>query len=255
MTATQTISPNDTATSEAELDADSLSAIRSILTEEEKPAPRRKTQRSERVNAEAVPVKVSISRKSDAFPPLESAEADEDASIAAIKPKRGFSFRRKAAKPKRANPKPSAPPRQASTAAGEGNGIMDRIRAYRPTVAHIVLACLALFVLMRPWLVVGLLLLSVVVLVGVFLIAGYDGFWQGVVNVSRWYAKRRPSRAAAIHARLDRFAVGWDSILDRFPEGTVDALYLPDFGDLAQADARHGEALDRRLAGLNETGA
>lgn len=255
MTVTQSISPNDTDTSEAELDADSLSAIRSILTEEERPIPRKRVQRSERANAEAAPEEAPVFRKSDAFPLLESAEADEDAGIAVTKPGRGFSFRRKTAEPKRTKHKSAASARRASKAAGEGNGLMDRIRAYRPTVAHIVLACLALFVLMRPWLVVGLLILSVIVLIGVFLITGYDGFWQGVVKISRWYASRRPSRAAAIHARLDRFAVRWDSILDRFPEGTVDALYLPDFGDLAQADARHGEALDRRLAGLNEKGA
>ena len=258
MTATQSISPNDTDTSEAELDADSLSAIRSILTEEERPIPRKRVQRSERANAEAAPEEAPVFRKSDAFPLLESAEAaeaDEGAGMAMTKLRRGFSFRRKTAEPKRTKPKSTASARRASAAAGEGNGLMDRIRAYRPTVAHIVLACLALFVLMRPWLVVGLLILSVIVLIGVFLITGYDGFWQGVVKISRWYARRRPSRAAAIHARLDRFAVRWDSILDRFPEGTVDALYLPDFGDLAQADARHGEALDRRLAGLNEKGA
>lgn len=255
MTAPQIISPKDAPTSEAELDADSLSAIRSILTEEEKPAPRHKTQRSESVHAKAAPEKAHVHRKSDAFPPLESAESNEDAGMGAVKPKRGFSLRRKTAKLKHVNPKPAVSTKQADVGAGKGNTIMDRIRAYRPTVAHIALACLTLFVLMRPWLVLGMLILSVIVLIGVFLIAGYDGFWQGVVRASRWYANRRPSRAAAIHTRLDRFAVRWDSILDRFPEGTVDALYLPDFGDLAQADARHGEALDRRLAGLNETGA
>jgi len=45
--------------------------------------------------------------------------------------------------------------------------------------------------------------------------------------------------------------VAWDGILDRFPEGTVDGLYLPDFGELAAADDRHTEAMDRRLSGLH----
>lgn len=39
----------------------------------------------------------------------------------------------------------------------------------------------------------------------------------------------------------------WDAVLDRFPEGTVDGLYLPDFGEMAEAEARHDAALDRRF--------
>jgi len=49
----------------------------------------------------------------------------------------------------------------------------------------------------------------------------------------------------------DHLSVAWDGILDRFPEGTVDGLYLPDFGELAAADDRHTEAMDRRLSGLH----
>lgn len=90
-----------------------------------------------------------------------------------------------------------------------------------------------------------------IIITGVFLTVGYDGFWQGMIKFGRWYANRRPARAALLHARLDRFAVAWDGILDRFPEGTVDGLYLPDFGELAAADDRHTEAMDRRLSGLH----
>jgi hypothetical protein len=255
MTVSQITSPQDAPVSEVELDVDSLNAIRSILTDEDKPSPRQKTTRSAGLHVETTVNEGPVPRKSDAFPPLQNADADAEGSSIGARPRRSFSLRRKVGDRKRADPKPVISNEKPAKSKGGGNAIVDRIRAYRPTPMQIFLAVLALIVVTRPWLVLGLLFLSIIILTGVFLITGYDGFWQGVVRISRWYANRRPARAAVIHARLDRFAVRWDSILDRFPEGTVDALYLPDFGDLAQADVRHGEALDRRLAGLNEKGA
>lgn len=137
-----------------------------------------------------------------------------------------------------------------------GESMMDRIKAsvlgYRPTAKHIVLAGLALLVLFRPWLMLGLVFVLLFLVIGVFLILGYDGFWQQVMRVARWYARKHPSRSLELHRRLDTFAVQFDAFLDRFPEGTVDGLYLPDFGDLAAAEARHTEAVDRRLDNLRE---
>ena len=45
----------------------------------------------------------------------------------------------------------------------------------------------------------------------------------------------------------------WDAVLDRFPEGTVDGLYLPDFGEMAAAETRYDEALDRRFDSLRNS--
>ncbi len=253
MTVAPKSSPESTLVSAAELDENSLSAIRSILTEEAEPAPRRMLGRAKREREpDVAPVPVAESRrKAEAFAPLADA-IPEDLRPETEKKKRGFGLsflRRKAATTPVNVPQPT-PAKPAKQKAEQGEGLIDRLRAYRPTPAHIALALVALLVLMRPWLVVGLLFIFVLVMVGVFLIAGYDGFWQGVIKASRWYAKRRPSRVAILHARLDRFAVRWDAVLDRFPEGTLDGLYLPDFAELASADARHEEALERRLAGL-----
>lgn len=136
-------------------------------------------------------------------------------------------------------------------------GMIVRARAsvlgYRPTARHIAIASLALIVVFRPWLVLGIVFLSLFVLTGVFLILGYDGFWRKTIGLARWYARRHPSRAAEIHQKLDTFAMKWDSILDRFPEGSVDGLYLPDFGNLADADAQHDAALDRRYSDLRKS--
>ena len=130
-----------------------------------------------------------------------------------------------------------------------------KVIGYRPTTKHVVFGCLALLVFFRPWLMFGILFLSVFVMVGIFLILGYDGFWHRAMGVARWYAQRRPKQSVEMHGKLDRFAMKWDAVLDRFPEGSVDGLYLPDFGGLAEADARHDAALDRRFEGLRENGA
>jgi len=133
--------------------------------------------------------------------------------------------------------------------------MLERVRNYRPAKAHLVLAAVLALVVLRPWLVLGLVILSTIITIGLLLMVGFDGFWEGVMRASRWYAKRRPSRAAAVHAKLDRFAMRWDAVLDRFPEGTVDSLYLPDISELASAEARHDAAMERRLSGMSGKGA
>lgn len=200
---------------------------------------------------------------------------DEDA-LAAIRELVATEARPEAEQPRRArpNPAPSGPaPAQAAGAAPEAVStdpletlanlhegglvglIKEKITSYRPTVKHIVILALVLLVVFRPWVVLGIVFLTAFVVTGVFLILGYDGFWRRVMGVARWHARRHPSRSVEIHRKLDGFAMRFDAFLDRFPEGSVDGLYLPDFGDLAAADARHDEALDRRFDNLRENNA
>lgn len=243
MTTAQKTPLHDSA--EVELDENSLSAIRSILTEEaveeKKPA---------KIATKLPQAVAGLRRKADDLPTLEDPIDDPDAAsyaerALASKPvKRRFSLGRKAVKAK-----PETTPR-----AGLVGKLSALLGGYRPKSAHIVIAALVLLVIMRPWLFLGLIFITLFIMAGVFLIVGYDGFWQGVMKVARCYANRRPERAVAIHARLDRFAMRWDAVLDRFPEGRVDALYLPDFGELATADRRHEEAMERRLTGMQRKG-
>lgn len=250
MTSAPKTSPLST---EIELDESSLNAIRSILAEGDAALPPSRMERSESVAATPVAEAAPVRCKADALPDLACAETSDISQEVTPKRKFGFFLRRKPAAPREVAPKTiSATPKNRRNA---GAGLLDRLRAYRPTVAHIVLGAFVLVVLLRPWLVGGLLALSIFIVIGVFLIAGYDGFWHGAIKASRWYARRRPSRAEVLHARLDRFAVRWDAVLDRFPEGTVDGLYLPDFAELETADARHDEVVERRLAGMREKGA
>lgn len=257
MTLDSTHSPQQISTEEPDLDAESLNAIRSILTEEDAPKPARRFGREPVIDDQKVPQEVApLRRKADDLPPLSSADAASE-KVAAPAKKR-FSLRRKHEAVEQRHPEPRMAPAaarepvQPSVEAAEEGGWMQRIKAYRPKPVHIALGAFALLVLTRPWLVFGVAVLFAIIFVGVFLIVGYDGFWKGVMKLGRWYAKRNPERAVLVNKRLDAFAMRWDAILDRFPEGSVDSLYLPDFGDLANADKRHEEAVDRRLAGLAE---
>ncbi len=211
----------------SELDPQALAAIRNLLDAEPavvpKPVPKRQAEQAAR--ATATPQV-----------PLHAEHSSRDH----VGPEQPAPTRKAKGKAKRV--KKSA----------QGGGFMSSLTSFRPAPKHVVFAALGFLVFFRPWLVIGLLFLSLFTMAGIFLILGYDGFWRRAMGLARWYATRRPERAASMHRRLDAFAMRWDAILDRFPEGSVDGLYLPDFGDLAAADARHDAALDRRFATLRE---
>lgn len=195
----------------APLDADSMAAIRAMMAEAAPAAPAPETEAPVEVAPEVAMPPRTMARVSRAeLPPL-------------------------------AAPAPEAPRRP------KAQGRLARVGAWRPTPRQVVWTGVALLVLFRPWLVLGLLFLSVILVTGLFLALGYEGFWRRVLWLMRRYAGRQPERAARLQARLDAFAMKWDALLDRFPEGSVDGLYLPDFGEMAAADARHDAALARRL--------
>ena len=59
---------------------------------------------------------------------------------------------------------------------------------------------------------------------------------------------RNPVRGVLLREHMDRFACGWDSSLDRFPDGMVDGLYMPDLQAMESAEAAHSYAMAQRLA-------
>lgn len=126
------------------------------------------------------------------------------------------------------------------------------LRGYRPRRRHILGLAVVLVVLLRPWLMVAVVLLPLITVLGLLIGLGHDRFWDGALRGFRWYAHRRPARAEALRRRIDRFAMRWDAVLDRFPAGTVDALYLPDLDSLQQRDAAHARALDERMTRLRQ---
>ena len=63
------------------------------------------------------------------------------------------------------------------------------------------------------------------------------------------FVGRSPQRANRFARRVDKVAVLWDGVLDRFPEGMVDGLYLPDFQSILAAEERHDAVVMRDCPG------
>ncbi len=209
---------------EPELDLSTLAAIRNLMVDE----PEIDDEVVSAPVASPEPL-VKTRRKADMFPQVAD-EATPEPEVA----------------------EPKALSRVKSAISTRVDAVKAQVLGYRPTAKHAIWVAFALLVVFRPWLVVATLLLTIFIIGGVFLTLGYDRFWQKSMALGHWYARRRPQRSARLHKKLDNFAMRWDAILDRFPEGTVDALYMPDFGELAAADARHDAAMERRLASMRE---
>jgi hypothetical protein len=112
---------------------------------------------------------------------------------------------------------------------------------------------LVLLVIFYPVLVLLLGLFFAALISAIYVGMGYDAFWEMLLKPVRWHVARQPQSAGAIHQKIDHFAVRWDAILDRFPDGWVAALYLPDVSDIA-ALAREDEAkFELRMDGLAQT--
>jgi hypothetical protein len=105
--------------------------------------------------------------------------------------------------------------------------------------------------MLYPALVVAPVFLTLFLVIGAFVLFGGGRVWFAVSAVLDWYARRRPARAQRLLARLDAFAVRWDAILDRFPEGSVDGLYMPDLSTMSGRDDREDAALAARLARMH----
>ena len=115
---------------------------------------------------------------------------------------------------------------------------------------HLVFALLGILFLVRPlWMLTAIAVLLCVAALYVYL-AGAEKVWRGVMLALHNLAETDPIRATMLRARLDRFATQWDAFLDRFPDGMVDALYMPDFQVLSQDEAARERVLTQRIEQL-----
>ncbi|MBY5933804.1 hypothetical protein KUV51_12410 [Tateyamaria omphalii] len=122
-----------------------------------------------------------------------------------------------------------------------------RIRNFQPTTRHVALALSALLIVLRPhWFVIGAVL-GLVIVAGAFLMLGSDRIWRGILAWLDRVETRDSARAAELRGKLDRFACLWDGVLDIFPDGMVDSLYMPDFQAMQQADIDHERVVNDRL--------
>jgi hypothetical protein len=98
-----------------------------------------------------------------------------------------------------------------------------------------------------PILIVAPFFAVLTLVLGAFAIFGADRVWHDVGQLFSRYEARNPKKATRLLKRLDAFAIHWDAFLDRFPEGWVDGLYLPDLADREERLRREEAILDARL--------
>ena len=108
---------------------------------------------------------------------------------------------------------------------------------------------LALF---RPGLVIFTIVLTLATIVGAFLILGADRIWDAVAGILARVQKRSPARGEKMRKWLDTVAYRWDGVLDRFPDGAVDVLYMPDFSHRALEQQRHEAVVADRLDRMHD---
>jgi hypothetical protein len=128
--------------------------------------------------------------------------------------------------------------------------MIDRMRgiSYRPSRKLIGWGVVALLVVLFPHVfVIGAVVMAVII-GGSFAVFGSDAVWGLAMRGFSRFASLAPKRAARAALRLDAFALRWDGFLDRFPDGSVDGLYLPDFQAQSKADEHHTAVMSERLA-------
>lgn len=133
--------------------------------------------------------------------------------------------------------------------------LLSKLRlSFQPTRKHAAWAGIGLLAFFRPhWFVLTFILCAFVIL-GVLAIFGADKVWGGLMRFYSRFAARFPERAQRISSKMDRVAMRRDSMLDIFPDGMVDGLYLPDFQSIQEAEDRHEAVVDARLSRMQAEG-
>lgn len=119
---------------------------------------------------------------------------------------------------------------------------------------HVVWIGFVVAVVLRPNWFLLTFVLSAILLLGAFAVFGTNKTWRAIMWGFNGYARRSPERAKRFAKRMDRAAMRWDGFLDRFPEGMVDGLYLPDFQSIQDADDKHNAVVDARLSRMHAEG-
>ncbi len=107
-------------------------------------------------------------------------------------------------------------------------------RILREFVRGAGIAVLVLVAVTAPFFLMAVVGLWLLASVSAFLVFGAERVWIWVAKTASKLAFRFPRQGAGLFLWLDSVAYRWDLVLDRFPEGTVDGLYMPDFATCHQ---------------------
>lgn len=112
--------------------------------------------------------------------------------------------------------------------------------------SHVAIAVAVVVTLIWPmWVLLGLLLI-VFVVGGTASLLGMEQVWRMILARLNVLAERDPDRAEAVLARLDRWAVTSDRMLDWLPASIAEPLYFPDLQQVQITRVESG--FDTRLA-------
>lgn len=117
-----------------------------------------------------------------------------------------------------------------------GGSLKDRITAYRPTRKHLLIAGVVLVMLIRPWLIPGILFVTFWVVLIAWLTLGPDRIMEWMGNAWDRLSTRNPAMAERMRQRGDAFALRFDAMLDKLPDSWAEKLALPDMSRPIEAD-------------------
>ena len=109
-------------------------------------------------------------------------------------------------------------------------------RAHPPTRKQILFGALVLLILLRPWLVFWVVLLTLVFLVIVYLSLGPDACAEKTVKSYQWIAGKWPETAEKLRRSASTLFKRIGVLLDKLPERWTEGIYLPDF-DVSETQA------------------
>lgn len=223
---TYTLMPGKPCTASEE---ETLSTIRSVLTEHIEPEPKSRTfARKKAVAQPEAKATAFVERTTEANPRRRSDDLPALETVQETAPRKPA--RRKSMNVSRLVTAPLA-----------------WLRAFRPSTRHLAVVSSLLLLVVRPhWFVIGAVLMLATV-IGAFLILGSERIWRAVTAGLARVEARDPARATELRNRLDRFACRWDTVLDILPDGMADGLYMPDLQAMQNADAAHTTAMEERL--------
>lgn len=107
---------------------------------------------------------------------------------------------------------------------------MQAIKEFRPTRKQIAAIVVVAIMLWRPWLIPGLLVVTMLAAVIGYLTLGPDRVSEITSNLWERFSTRYPERAAVMLGKIQRGADRIDGWLARLPDRWTDGLYMPDFG-------------------------
>ena len=126
----------------------------------------------------------------------------------------------------------------------KARSLKGRMLAYRPTRNHILIGAFVIVMILRPWLIPGILFVTFWVGLIAWLTLGPDRMLEWAGNAWDRLSTRNPDLAERLRQRGDAFALRFDAMLDKLPDSWAEKLALPDMSRPLEAEKDLSKAPD-----------